>query len=108
MNSIDTQIQENLEGRLSFRMNTIENSVRVLQNSMSYYLPSIAGRAIWKKGANYTEVQCPFLTDEELEIRIDALKEKFDKQEVTMVKPINTNKEAEKALEDFHKGKSIS
>jgi hypothetical protein len=85
MNSIDTQIQENLEGRLSFRMNTIENSVRVLQNSMSYYLPSIAGRAVWKKGANYTEVQCPFISDEELVKRIDALKEKFDEQDVTMV-----------------------
>jgi hypothetical protein len=87
MNSIETQIQENLEGRLSFRMNTIENSVRVLQNSMSYYLPSIAGRAIWKKGANYTEVQCPFLSDDELNQRIDALKEKFDGEEVTMVEP---------------------
>ncbi|MFY7991941.1 MAG: FtsK/SpoIIIE domain-containing protein [Bacteriovoracaceae bacterium] len=85
MNSIDTQIQENLEGRLSFRMNTIENSVRVLQNSMSYYLPSIAGRAIWKKGANYTEVQCPFLSDDELNQRLDALKEKFDEEVVTMI-----------------------
>ncbi len=85
MNSIDTQIQENLEGRLSFRMNTIENSVRVLQNSMSYYLPSIAGRAIWKKGANYTEVQCPFLSDDELNQRLDTLKEKFDEEVVTMI-----------------------
>jgi S-DNA-T family DNA segregation ATPase FtsK/SpoIIIE len=93
MNSIDTQIQENLEGRLSFRMNTIENSVRVLQNSMSYYLPSIAGRAVWKKGANYIEVQCPFLSDEEVNQRIDALKEKFDGEEVTLV-------EAEKDKED--------
>lgn len=72
-NSIDTQIQENLEGRLSFRMNTIENSVRVLQNNMSYYLPSIPGRAIWKKGASYTEVQCPFISDNELKERIGAL-----------------------------------
>jgi len=108
MNSIDTQIQENLEGRLSFRMNTIENSVRVLQNSMSYYLPSIAGRAIWKKGANYTEVQCPFISDEELNQRIDALKEKFDDEEVTMVEPKNSNKESENALEAFHKGQTIS
>lgn len=107
MTSIDTQIQENLEGRLSFRMNTIENSVRVLQNSMSYYLPSIAGRAIWKKGANYTEVQCPFISDEELVQRIDVLKEKFDEQEVTMVEPLNNNKESEDALESFH-GKLIS
>lgn len=108
MNSIDTQIQENLEGRLSFRMNTIENSVRVLQNSMSYYLPSIAGRAIWKKGANYTEVQCPFISDEELVQRIDTLKEKFDEGEVTMVEAVNTNEESEKAREAFGKGKTIT
>ncbi len=96
VNSIDTQIQENLEGRLSLRMNTIENSVRVLQNSMSYYLPSIAGRAIWKKGASYTEVQCPFLSDDELNQRLDALKEKFYEEEVTMIK---TEKEVVKDAE---------
>lgn len=108
MNSIDTQIQENLEGRLSFRMNTIENSVRVLQNSMSYYLPSIAGRAIWKKGANYTEVQCPFISDEELVQRIEGLKDKFDQENVVMVEPVSSNKESENALEAFHKGQAIS
>ena len=87
MNSIDTQIQENLEGRLSFRMNTIENSVRVLQNNKSYYLPSIPGRAIWKKGANYTEVQCPLISDDELKQRIEVLKDKFSREKVTMVEP---------------------
>lgn len=86
-NSIDTQIQENLEGRLSFRMNTIENSVRVLQNNMSYYLPSIPGRAIWKKGASYTEVQCPFISDDELKERIDALLDKTTGEPEKMIGP---------------------
>jgi len=97
MNSIDTQIQENLEGRLSFRMNTIENSVRVLQNNKSYYLPSIPGRAIWKKGANYTEVQCPFISDDELKKRIEVLKDKFSKEKVTMLEPPKEKVENEKA-----------
>ena len=97
MNSIDTQIQENLEGRLSFRMNTIENSVRVLQNNKSYYLPSIPGRAIWKKGANYTEVQCPFISDDELKKRIEVLKDKFSKEKVTMLEPPKEKVEDEKA-----------
>ena len=80
--TMDTRVQENVEGRISFRMNTIENSVRVLQNGMSYNLPSIAGRAIWKRGADYTEVQCPFLTDDELRHRIDKIidSKKFEKQ----------------------------
>ena len=71
--SIDTRIQENIEGRIALRMNTMENSVRVLQNSMAYHLPSIPGRAIWKAGATYTEVQGPFLGDEELRLRIEKL-----------------------------------
>lgn len=91
-NSIDTQIQENLEGRLSFRMNTIENSVRVLQNNMSYYLPSIPGRAIWKKGASYTEVQCPFISDDELKERINTLSDDSDNTYVEMMNPLVESK----------------
>jgi hypothetical protein len=72
--SLDTRVQENIEGRLGLRMNTMENSVRVLQNSMAYHLPSIPGRAIWKKGSGYTEVQCPFLSDQEIKTRLQILK----------------------------------
>jgi hypothetical protein len=72
--SVDTRVQENIEGRLALRMNTMENSVRVLQNAMAYHLPSIPGRAIWKKGANYSEVQCPFLTDVEIKSKLEVLK----------------------------------
>ncbi|MDH4468015.1 MAG: FtsK/SpoIIIE domain-containing protein [Bacteriovoracaceae bacterium] len=71
--SMDTRVQENVEGRLALRMNTIENSVRVLQNAMANKLPSVPGRAIWKRGANYTELQCPYITDEELRSRIAAM-----------------------------------
>jgi len=80
--TMDTRVQENVEGRIAFRMNTVENSVRVLQNSMSNKLPSIPGRAIWKRGADYTEVQCPFLTDEELKSRLDQIidSKKFENQ----------------------------
>lgn len=85
MLNIDTQIQENLEGRLSFRMNSIENSVRVLQNNKSYYLPSIRGRAIWKKGADYAEIQSPYFTDDELKTRISELTHKFEKRKFNML-----------------------
>ncbi|MDH4468775.1 MAG: FtsK/SpoIIIE domain-containing protein [Bacteriovoracaceae bacterium] len=78
--TMDTRLQENIEGRISLRMNTMENSVRVLQNSMSYHLPAIPGRAIWKKGAHYEEVQCPFISQEDLDKRIQDLcdSKKFD------------------------------
>jgi S-DNA-T family DNA segregation ATPase FtsK/SpoIIIE len=77
--SIGTRVQENIEGRIALRMNTMENSVRVLQNNMAYNLPAIPGRAIWKKGATYIEVQSPFVTDEEVKERVKALidSEKF-------------------------------
>ncbi len=73
--TLGTRIQENVEGRIALRMNTMENSVRVLQNSMAYNLPAIPGRAIWKKGAGYTEIQSPYLSDEELRERIKVLKD---------------------------------
>ena len=77
--SMGTRVQENVEGRIALRMNTMENSVRVLQNNMAYHLPAIPGRAIWKKGASYTEVQSPFLSDEEVKERVKTLidSEKF-------------------------------
>lgn len=104
--SIATQIQENLEGRLSFRMNTIENSVRVLQNGMSYYLPSIPGRAIWKRGATYTEVQCPFISDHELLTRLDEIRKRDDVRDVQMI-AYKDGKTEEKAVEAFVEGQVI-
>jgi hypothetical protein len=71
--SLDTRVQENIEGRLALRMNTMENSVRVLQNSMAYHLPAIPGRAIWKKGSSYIEVQTPYLSEDDLKARLQAL-----------------------------------
>lgn len=106
--SLDTQIQENLEGRLSLRMNTIENSVRVLQNNMSYYLPSIPGRGVWKRGADYTEIQCPYLSDEILNERIEVMKDKFSEKVIVLVEPINNKKEAEEALNEYHEGKIVT
>lgn len=106
-NSIDTQIQENLEGRLSFRMNTIENSVRLLQNNMSYYLPSIPGRAIWKKGANYTEVQCPFISDEELVQRINVLKNNQGSNEVKMIDVVQPQEKSSEQLSEYSQGNAI-
>ena len=104
--SIDTRIQENIEGRIALRMNTMENSVRVLQNSLSYHLPSIAGRAIWKRGADYTEVQGPFLSDEELRLRLDQMckQNKFQKPENDWMK--SSRKKTNDDPQDFFGGLS--
>ena len=93
--SMDTRVQENIEGRIALRMNTMENSVRVLQNSMAYHLPAIPGRAIWKKGASYTEVQIPFLNDEEIRTKVQNLikTKKFEKIKLFDL-PVQTSKNA--------------
>ena len=83
--SLDTRVQENIQGRIALRMDTMENSVRVLQNGSACGLPAIPGRGIWKKGADYVEVQTPFHTEEELKERIKRLVDERKFNKVKMV-----------------------
>ena len=71
--TLDTRVQENIQGRLALRMDTPENSRRVLQNEMACGLPAVPGRGIWKKGADYVEVQTPYQSEEEIKDRIKKL-----------------------------------
>ncbi len=71
--TLDTRVQENIQGRLALRMDTPENSMRVLQNGRACGLPAVPGRAIWKKGADYIEVQTPYLSEEEIKDRVKGL-----------------------------------
>ena len=86
--SLDTRVQENIQGRIALRMDTFENSMRVLQNGSACALPAIPGRGIWKKGADYVEVQTPFHTEEELKERIKRL---VDERKFARVKMISLN-----------------
>ena len=65
--TIDTKVQENIGGRMCFRMNTFQGSNTVLGNKMAHELPDIKGRGIWACGNKFVEVQTPFLSEEELE-----------------------------------------
>jgi DNA segregation ATPase FtsK/SpoIIIE-like protein len=71
--SIPTRIQENMSGRLAMRVKTMENSIRLLGNRKAYDLPAIAGRAIWSKDSDFTEVQIPFISDEEIVKKIEKI-----------------------------------
>lgn len=75
--TIDTKVQENIGGRVCFRMNTMTNSVTVLGNKKAFELPDIKGRAVWASGNDFLEIQAPFLDDDELKNEVDALQEKF-------------------------------
>lgn len=75
--TIDTKVQENIGGRVCFRMNTMTNSVTVLGNKKAFELPDIKGRAVWASGNDFLEIQAPFLDDDELKNEVEALQEKF-------------------------------
>jgi hypothetical protein len=85
--SIDTKTLENLPGRLSFKMSTHAGSNSMLGNSKAYSLPDIKGRAIWKDGNKFLEVQTPFLTDEELDQEIAEIKTRFEAGEIKNLQP---------------------
>lgn len=76
--TIDTKVQENIGGRVCFRMNTMTNSVTVLGNKKAFELPDIKGRAVWASGNDFLEIQAPFLEDDELKSEIEILQEKFN------------------------------
>ena len=73
--TIDTKVQENVGGRMCFRMNTLQGSMTVLGNKRAHQLPDIKGRGIWASGADFIEVQTPLLEEEELEERLKSLGE---------------------------------
>ena len=65
--TIETSIQENITGRMCFRMNTLQGSMVVLGDKTAYELPDIPGRAIWQCGNERTEVQTPLLDGKDIE-----------------------------------------
>ena len=80
--TVDTKVQENMAGKICFKMNTLQGSVTILGHKMAYELPQIPGRGIWSLGNQIVEVQAPMLTEKELENEIDELCEKLEEQEI--------------------------
>lgn len=67
---IDTSVQENMGGRLAFRMATLANSAQVLGNKDAREIPAIEGRARYQFGTKSLDIQGPFLTDEQLKYKL--------------------------------------
>jgi DNA segregation ATPase FtsK/SpoIIIE-like protein len=72
--SIPTRIQEMMGGRLALRVKTMENSIRLIGNRMAYDLPAVPGRAIWSVDSDFKEVQIPFISDDEINLRVKKIK----------------------------------
>ena len=78
--TIDTSIQENVTGKMCFRMNTLQGSNLVLGNKNASILPDIPGRGIWQAGNKEVEVQTLLLREEELEESLEILTGKFKRK----------------------------
>lgn len=75
--TIETDVQENIGGRICFRVGTLQGSNTVLGNKTAYELPNIKGRAVWNCGNDFVEVQTPFLSDSLIEKEISDIQAEF-------------------------------
>lgn len=75
--TIDTRIQENISGRMCFKLNTPEGSVRVLGNGAANHLDAIPGRGIWQFGNEQVEVQVPHLDADYLKEKLEKISQEF-------------------------------
>ncbi len=73
---IDTALQENLGGRMAFRMATLANSASVLGSKGANNLSTNPGRSLWQFGLKTLEVQPPFIEEKKIKRLISDLKEK--------------------------------
>ena len=64
--SLDTEVQENIDARICFKINTVEGSVRMLGHKKGVDLPAVPGRGIWKMGSEETIFQAPYTTNEDI------------------------------------------
>ena len=97
--TIDTKVQENIEGKMCFRTNTMHGSLVVLGNKLAFELPEKPGRAIWSVGSKFIEVQAPFISDEDVKNECDIISKQYKDEErentntmIEITKPSTGNK----------------
>ena len=98
--TIETDVQENIGGRMCFRVGTLQGSNTVLGNKMAYELPNIKGRAIWNAGNDFIEVQTPFLSESMIEKEISAIQEDFSSGRRKCLQAMVADKKSESAKAD--------
>jgi hypothetical protein len=86
--TIDTDVQENIGGRICFRVGTLQGSNVVLGNKKAFELPDIKGRAIWARGNDFTEVQTPFVSEKFIGQQISAIKGDFESGKRKCLQPL--------------------
>lgn len=86
--TIDTKVQENIGGRMCFKMNTLQGSMTVLGNKRALSLPEVKGRGIWAIGNKFIEVQAPFLSEDELDSELSFILSELNSKEKTFHGPM--------------------
>ena len=90
---IDTSLQENMGGRLAFRMATLANSAQVLGSKDAREIPAIEGRGRYLVGTRSLDIQAPYISDAEFKEKLKAVTEvraQFISEETTVAKPQGT------------------
>jgi len=75
--TIETYIQENVSGRMCFKMNTVQGSAIVLGTNEAMSLPDTKGRGIWSFGGKTVVVQVPFVSEGDVKSRCQQIKNEF-------------------------------
>jgi len=52
---------------------------------MGFELPDIKGRGIWANGNDFIEVQAPLISQDQIEVEIDQIKEEFGQGKKTVL-----------------------
>jgi hypothetical protein len=91
--SLDPQVKANLIGRLCFQMPNDASSITVLGNGRATEISAVPGRAIWQNAVDQTEVQTPYLSDEEVETLLEPYRLKEDPKDKPAKEIVNQNKE---------------
>ncbi len=76
--TVSTHIQENIEGRICFKVTSVQGSAMVVGTKIARDLPKIKGRAIAKFGVDVDEVQTPFIDKDEIKTKISAIGKRFE------------------------------
>lgn len=75
--AINTEILDNLTGRMTFRMISAAASNVAMGGNFAQKLPAIKGRAMWSNGSDQKQVQTPYVNDEVVEAELDVINQEF-------------------------------
>ncbi|MCB0309259.1 MAG: hypothetical protein KDD48_07790, partial [Bdellovibrionales bacterium] len=110
--TIDTHIQENIQGRMVFKHQTTHGSANVLGSAEAAKLPDISGRGYWFCGSEKYLIQAPYISDEEFTQRLSVILEawkhgqKFNEQGQLEIETAGTMKQVS-VQPDSNKGHHI-